>query len=110
LNQKIGYENKVLLKKIIEIENKPSYYHPTNVQVKYCPAFESSGYSKNSKKRIMEKDNKVKYIILRLKTFQRRVSSAKPHYCTDKLENSFNNTVYLQTMMAKNRSKIININ
>ena len=51
MNEKINYENKILLKKILCINNKPSLYHPLNLQIKTCPAFEKSGY-KNYRKQI----------------------------------------------------------
>jgi hypothetical protein len=37
---KINYENNVLLRKIIEIEQKPSTYNPTKLNPKKCPAFD----------------------------------------------------------------------
>ncbi len=49
MNDKINHENKILLKKILKINNKPSLYHPINLQMKTCPAFEKSGY-KNYRK------------------------------------------------------------
>jgi len=59
INRKVGYENRVLLKKIIDIENKNSAYHPCNVQVKYCPAFEKKSYTKNFHKSLLKKENIV---------------------------------------------------
>ncbi len=60
----MGYENKVLLKKIIDIENKPSTYHPVNVQVKYCPAFDRSNYVKKYNKSMLLKENQVSLKLL----------------------------------------------
>ncbi len=51
MNDKINHENKILLKKILKINNKPSLYHPINLQMKTCPAFEKSGY-KNYRKQL----------------------------------------------------------
>jgi hypothetical protein len=61
-NSKINYENQILLKRIIEIENKPSTYHPVNVQVKECPAFDKNFYVNKRKKYNLEQDNMVSYI------------------------------------------------
>ena len=37
----MDYENNILLKKIIEIEQKPSLYNPSNLKLKTCPANEN---------------------------------------------------------------------
>jgi len=93
VNRKICYENKVLLKKIIEIENKPSTYHPFNVQVKYCPAFDKTNYNKNFNKSMLLKENKK---------YAQRIASSKPTYSTSKTEHDFEQIQYMQHNMAKN--------
>jgi hypothetical protein len=61
---KINYENSVLLKKIIDIEKKPSPYNPSNLQVGYCPAYDKNYYLKNKKKFDLDKDNLVSRCVL----------------------------------------------
>jgi hypothetical protein len=55
----INYENTVLLKKIIDIEKKPSPYNPVNLQVAYCPAYDKVHYIERKKKYDLDKENLV---------------------------------------------------
>ena len=56
---KIKYENTNLLGKMIEVENKPSNYHPVRLQVKPCPAFSKTGFVKNQTHSRINEANKV---------------------------------------------------
>jgi len=58
-NAKIRYENTNLLKKMIEVENKPSNYHPVRLQVKDCPAFSKTGFVRNQTLRKIKVENSV---------------------------------------------------
>jgi hypothetical protein len=59
---KINYENNVLLKKIIEIEQKPSAYHPYKMNPKRCPAFDdiNKNYRNIYEKSKLDNQNLVK--------------------------------------------------
>jgi len=59
INSKIRYENTNLLKKMIEVENKPSNYHPVKLQVKNCPAFSKTGFVRNQTLRKIQGENNV---------------------------------------------------
>jgi hypothetical protein len=58
-NAKIRYENTNLLKKMIEVENKPSNYHPIKLQVKNCPAFCKTGFVRYQTMRKIQVENSV---------------------------------------------------
>ena len=60
MNEKIMYENNILLKKILRINNKNSLLHPMNLQAKICPAFENNGYKNYRKQLKIVKENNVK--------------------------------------------------
>jgi len=51
------------LKKIREIEKKPSPYHPINLQVKKCPAYEKTDFINREEKNNIQKENEV-FLIL----------------------------------------------
>jgi hypothetical protein len=48
----MNYENNILLKKIIEIEQKPSLYNVSKLTNKECPAFEKN--NKNFKAKFLK--------------------------------------------------------
>jgi hypothetical protein len=58
---KINYENNVLLKKIIEIEQKPSAYNPRKLNPKKCPAFDDiyKHFRDVHQRLVLENQNKV---------------------------------------------------
>ncbi len=49
----------MLLKKILEIENKPSPYNPVNLKVKKCPAYEKTDYVNKQKRNDIHRENEV---------------------------------------------------
>ena len=57
---KINYENRVLLGKIVEIENKPSPYNHSLLQPSRCPAYDKTYYMKKKKKYDLDSENLVK--------------------------------------------------
>ena len=59
---KIGYENDLLIKKIIKIESKTSPYNPVNLQVKICPAFNNKVYYHQKNRFEIDKENLVCFI------------------------------------------------
>jgi hypothetical protein len=59
---KIAYENRVLLKKIIRIENKASPYNPVNLQVKRCPAYDNKLHYHHKSRFEIDKENLVSYL------------------------------------------------
>jgi len=46
----------------LEIENKPSPYHPVNLQVKKCPAYEKTDFINKQKRKDIHNENAVKNI------------------------------------------------
>ena len=58
-NDKVSYENKVLLGKIIEIEKKPSSYNPVLLLPSRCPAFDKTTFQIKRKKFEIDKENLV---------------------------------------------------
>lgn len=58
---KILYENNVLVRKIIDITNKPSPYNAVNLQVQRCPAYDKTYYQVKKKKYDLDKDNLVRH-------------------------------------------------
>jgi len=56
---KINYENRVLLGKIVHIENKPSPYNLNIVAPSRCPAFDKTYFMKKKKKYELDKENLV---------------------------------------------------
>jgi hypothetical protein len=60
---KMNYENNILLKKIIEIEQKPSLYNISKLAKKECPAFEKS--KKNYKSKFLKSQLETQnYVII----------------------------------------------
>ena len=59
--KKTFYENTVILKKILEIENKPSPYHPVNLKIKKCPALEKTDFVYREKRENIHKENAVRF-------------------------------------------------
>ena len=57
--KKTYYENTVLLKKILEIENKPSPYNPVNLKTKKCPAYEKTDFVSKRKINEIHSENAV---------------------------------------------------
>lgn len=49
----------MLYNKIVDITTKPSSYNPTNLKVKYCPAFDKTKYRQKTEKLNVDKDNVV---------------------------------------------------
>ncbi len=59
---KIYYENNVLVKKIIDITNKPSPYNVVSLQVQRCPAYDKTYYQVKKKKLDLDKENLVIFL------------------------------------------------
>ncbi len=95
---KIDYENGVLVKKIVEITNKPSPYNIERCRIPRCPAFDKNTYAyvKNKKKYDIDVDN--------LKLYKRLVS-AKPYYRTHEVVKDHVKSKYLQSQISQTKSK-----
>lgn len=95
---KIRYENTNLLKKMIEVENKPSSYHPVKLQVKDCPAFYKTGFVRNQTLRKIQTDNN---------SHMSRMCSARTFYPKKKLEKSYKTNLYYESMISKRESMLL---
>jgi hypothetical protein len=95
---KIDYENNVLLRKIIDIEQKPSAYHPTKLNPKRCPAFDdiNKHHRSNYQRSILDNQNMKLY---------KRLVSAKSEYRADAHLKDYYQNQYFEHMISKTKSK-----
>lgn len=59
-NIKIHYENGLIIKKIIHLETHNMEYHPKNIKIKYCPAFDKT-LAKDFQKKFINRENYVNF-------------------------------------------------
>ena len=92
---KIKYENEVIYKRMQNLMNKKSPYHPTNTAPSKCPAYELLSYHRLKKNKSIKKENNK---------LHNRYMSAKPTYNTQKLNDEYNYSKYLQKNISQNKN------
>ena len=92
---KIKYENEIIYSRLKELLNKKSPYHPINTLPAKCPAYELLSYHRLKKNKNIRKENNK---------LHSRYMSAKPTYSTQKLNEDYSYSKYLQGNISQNKN------